>query len=80
MSNETNDFAHKKGISPRIFQDHVWTMISEVVAEIQKNFWKIYVFGNKASNFREFFQTLLASWILLDKLNVSLGLLFQTKA
>ena len=29
-------------ISPRIFQDHVQTMISEAVAEVQKNFYKIY--------------------------------------
>ena len=39
-------FCKKKqnGIFLRISQEHVRAMISEVVAEVQKNFYKIYFF------------------------------------
>ena len=34
----------KNGICPRIFQHHMGTIISEAVAEVQKDFYKIYFF------------------------------------
>ena len=40
----TKQFCQKKGISPRIFQDHARKIIFEAVAEVQKNFDKIYFF------------------------------------
>ena len=40
----TKRFWNKNGISPRIFHDHVRTMISEAVAEFPKNLHKIYFF------------------------------------
>ena len=40
----TKRFCNKNGISPRIFHDHVRTMISQAVAVFPKNFYKIYFF------------------------------------
>ena len=37
-------FLQKNENSPRISQEHVRTLISEAVAEVQKNFYKIYFF------------------------------------
>ena len=37
-------FCQKNEISPRIFQDHVRSIISEAVEEFPKNFYKIYFF------------------------------------
>ena len=37
----TKQFCQKKKISPTIFQEHVQTMISEAVAEVKKNYYKM---------------------------------------
>ena len=37
-------FCKKDGFFPGTSQDHMWAMISEAVAEVQKNFYKIYFF------------------------------------
>ena len=57
----TNQICKKQGISPRIFQDYVRTMISEAVAEVRKNFYKNFFFflSHIVCNFCESFQTLL---------------------
>ena len=39
----TKRLCKNNGISSRIFQDHLRTMISKAVAEVQKNFYKIYL-------------------------------------
>ena len=56
----TNQICKKQVISPRIFQDHVRTMISEAVSEVRKNFYKFFFFFSYiVCNFCESFQTLL---------------------
>ena len=67
----------KKEFFARIFQDNVRSMISEAVAEVQKDFFKSYFLSNRVYFFCESFEILLAFWILLDKMNAFLSFFYR---